>query len=95
MKFNEYQDPLTLINAPKLDTDFSQYVVINNLPRVEEAKAELLKKVLVKLTDAKGITINPAELEMPLRGKDTYGCAFLRMKSEKEANELISKIDGL
>lgn len=39
---NAVEDPRKLSDAPKLDTDFSKYFLINNLPKCDEAKSKKL-----------------------------------------------------
>lgn len=41
-------DPLAKENAPKLDEDFKEYFVINNLPKCAEEKIAKLKGVITK-----------------------------------------------
>ena len=43
-------DPLKQANAPKLNDDFSNIFVINNLPKCEEAKVSKLKGLIIKTT---------------------------------------------
>lgn len=78
-------DPRTKPEAPKLNEDFSKYFVVNNLPKCDDAKAQKLKALLVKLLDKKNITISDADITMPFQGDTTEGVAFILCKDEEQA----------
>lgn len=82
---NSVEDPIkTHPNAPKLDTDFSKYFLLNNLPKCDSAKAPKLKTLLVKLFTKKNIVITEDDINMPMgNGGLTEGCAFILASNEE------------
>jgi hypothetical protein len=45
----DLKNPLESKEAPKLDSDFSKYVLMNGLPKCDEAKSVKLNKLLIKI----------------------------------------------
>lgn len=80
-------DPLLLPNAPKLNDDFSNYFVINNLPKAEEAKVGKLKALIMKSTAKNNLNVQEENIEIPLDSetKKTFGVAYVRMNNEENA----------
>lgn len=80
-------DPLLNPNAPKLDEDFSNYFVINNLPKCEEAKVSKLKGMIIKSSAKQNLTVTEDSIDMPMdpATSQTYGVAFIKMKNEENA----------
>ena len=84
------QDPLLQPDAPKLDDDFSNYFIINGLPIIkkeEEAKIDKLKGYIKKQLGENGIQVEFDDMDISFdeAKKQTYGTAFLKMRSEEEA----------
>jgi hypothetical protein len=50
-------DPLTLSDAPKLNDDFSNYFVINNLPKCKEDKIPKLVVLIESTLGKKNLKI--------------------------------------
>lgn len=65
---NAYQveDPRKKPEAPKLDDDFSKYLVINNLPICDAEKSKKLIQLLIKLYQKKELTFSESDITMPL-----------------------------
>ena len=58
-------------SAPVLDNDFSKFVLLNGLPKVNEEKSEKLKKLIVKLFKKKSnIEITEDKVEMKFDSAD-------------------------
>jgi len=57
------QDPLTLKEAPKLDPDFSKFIIMNGLPKCDVKKSEKLTALLVKLFNKKNFTITEQSIQ--------------------------------
>lgn len=84
----EYEDPLKHPEAPKLDTNFSSYFLLCGLPKVEEAKCDKLKQVLVKIFTNKNVDyVHEDDIKMLVdksTGK-TYGTGFIKCEDEQKA----------
>jgi len=80
-------DPLLLPNAPKLDEDFSNYFVINNLPKCEEAKVAKLNDLIKKTLQKQNLFIKDEDIDMPIEpaSEKTFGVAFIKMNNEENA----------
>ena len=58
-------------SAPVLDNDFSKFVLLNGLPKVNEEKSEKLKKLIVKLFKKKSnIEITEDKVDMKFDSAD-------------------------
>ena len=80
------QNPRTLPDAPKLDEDFSKYILINNLPKCDAEKSKKLTQLLVKLYQKKNFNIDESSITMPLNDAGmTDGVAFVLATSEEQA----------
>lgn len=77
-------DPLTLTDAPKLNDDFSNYFVINNLPKCKEDKLPKLIDLIEKALNKKNLKVDPTDIEIPINPKtnETDGVAFVKMTNE-------------
>ena len=90
-KAMDASDPLLLPNAPKLNDDFSNYFVINNLPTIkkeEEAKVDKLKALIQKVLKQHELNdVDNDDIEIPFNEENTltFGTAFLKMKNEEQA----------
>jgi len=80
-------DPLSDPNAPKLDEDFSNYFVINNLPKCEEKKVDKLKGMIIKASTKQNLVVTEESIDIPMdpATNETYGVAFIRMNNEENA----------
>ena len=80
-------DPLLNPNAPKLNDDFSNYFVINNLPKAEEAKIVKLKALIMKSTAKNNLQVSEDQIDIPIdpETNKTYGVAYVRMNNEENA----------
>ena len=80
-------DPLGNVNAPKLNEDFSNYFVINNLPKCEEAKVVKLKGLIIKSSTKQNLAVTEENIDIPINPEDnmTYGVAFIKMNNEENA----------
>ena len=58
--------PLSRPDAPKLNEDFSNYFVINNLPKVPDEKIPKLVMLLQKSLQKKNLKIEDSAIEMPI-----------------------------
>lgn len=47
------EKPDEMKDAPKLDSDFSKWVLINGLPKCNEEKSKKLTKLIIKLFEKK------------------------------------------
>ena len=80
-------DPLDDTNAPKLDEDFSNYFVINNLPKCEENKIDKLKGMIIKASQKQNLNVTEESIDIPIdpSTNQTFGVAFIRMNNEENA----------
>lgn len=62
--------PEEMPNRPKLDDDFSRFVVINGVPKCDTKKSEKLTALLIKLFSKKAITIDADNIEHNFDGAD-------------------------
>lgn len=81
------KDPLSAANAPKLNDDFSNYFVINNLPKCEEAKVNKLKGLIINITTKQNLNVTEESIDIPIDASTdkTYGVAFIKMNNEENA----------
>jgi len=89
-------DPQTLPDAPKLDADFSNYFVINNLPKCKEEKIAKLATLIESTLKKKALKIELNDIEIPINEEtqETDGVAFIKMKDEESARLGVSIFDG-
>ena len=80
-------DPLDAANAPKLNEDFSNYFVINNLPKCAEEKIAKLKGLIIKASTKQNLNVKEENIEIPIDGttNETFGVAFIEMNNEENA----------
>lgn len=78
-------DPLTLPDAPKMNDDFSNYFVVNNLPKCKMEKLPKLTTLLESTLKKKNLKINTEDIEMPINPEtqETDGVAFIKMANEE------------
>jgi len=89
-------DPLTLADAPKMNDDFSNYFVINNLPQADESKVPKLLTLIESTLAKKGLKIEQGDIDIPINPetKVSDGVAFVKMKNEETARICVSIFDG-
>jgi hypothetical protein len=89
-------DPLTLPDAPKFNDDFSNYFVVNNLPKCKEDKIAKLVTLIESTLKKKLLKIDPADIEIPINEAtgETDGVAFVKMANEESARLGVSIFDG-
>lgn len=80
-------NPLDASNAPKLNDDFSNYFVINNLPKCAAEKLPKLESLIRKTLEKQNLKLDEDALDIPLdpATSQTYGVAFIRMNNEENA----------
>lgn len=90
------QDPLSLTDAPKMNDDFSNYFVINNLPKCKEEKIPKLVSLLEATIKKKNLKINDGDIDIPINPdtQETDGVAFVKMSNEENARIGVSIFDG-
>jgi translation initiation factor 3 subunit B len=83
-------------DAPKFNDDFSNYFVISNLPKAEEAKVDKLKGILTKALTAKHFKVANEDIDMPLdvETQKTEGVAFVKMSNEDNARIGVAIFNG-
>ena len=89
-------DPLTLPDAPKLNDDFSNYFVINNLPKCKEDKVPKLVTLIESSLKKKNIKVTPEDIDIPINPttEETDGVAFVKLSNEENARIGVSIFDG-
>lgn len=83
--------------APKLDDDFSKYIILNGIPKCDEKKLEKLnQKVLMKLLSKAGSPIEESAIEHMWDDahEKTVGCCFINFKNEEMAKIAAMKLNG-
>jgi hypothetical protein len=73
-------------NRPKLDDDFSKFIVLNGLPKCDAKKSEKLMGVLIKLFGKKNFTLAEDAIEFNWDDAEpamTTGQAFVQMKNDE------------
>ena len=77
----DLQNPLEEKEAPKLDTDFSKYIILNGLPVCDEAKCVKFSKLLIKIFAKQKVEITEEDIEYNWEGeaeeRKTTGQAFI------------------
>ena len=66
MESAKFVEPLNNANAPKLNDDFSNYFVINNLPKCEESKVSKLKGLILKTTTKQNLNVTEEGIDIPI-----------------------------
>jgi len=89
-------DPLTLPDAPKFNDDFSNYFVINNLPKCKEDKIPKLVALIESTIKKKHLKIEEGAIDIPINKAtdETDGVAFVRMSNEENARFGVAIFDG-
>jgi hypothetical protein len=85
-KAMQVTDPLLNSDAPKLNEDYSNYFVINNMPICkEEAKVEKLKALVVKGLKKSELSVEEDKINVPFdpETNQTFGTAFVEMANEE------------
>jgi len=89
-------DPLLRPDAPKFNEDFSDYFVINNLPKCKEAKIPKLVTLIASTLAKKNLTIAEEKVSIPINPEtqETDGVAFVEMNNEENARIGAAIFDG-
>lgn len=64
------ENPNEMAGAPKFDDDFSKFILLNGLPKVDEKKGEKLKALLIKLFSKRGYNISDDKLDLKFDTSD-------------------------
>ena len=62
-------NPLEDAACPKLDSDFSKYIVVNGLPICDSEKAKKLIKLLIKIGEKNNIIMKEENIEINYDGE--------------------------
>ncbi|CAI2387208.1 unnamed protein product [Moneuplotes crassus] len=92
-----FTDPMKLEEAPKLNSDFRNYVLLCGLPIVDEGKKEKLLKVIINVLKKKGFEAIDEENITILLKEDTgksYGTAFIKCDDETDAKLVQALLHG-
>lgn len=74
-----------------MDNSFLECVVVDNIPKVDEAKKSKLANVLNKIFSQIG---NIVKLEMPMKDGNSLGFAFIQFETKEAAKIAIDKVNG-
>jgi hypothetical protein len=81
--------------APKLDNDFSKYIILNGLPKCDEKKAGKLISLLIKLFAKRQFNIAEDSIEMNYDSeKITTGQCFIKLGSDEQAKISAALFNG-
>lgn len=85
----EFKEP-----EPKLDLDFSSFIIIDNLPKATKDKVSKLEALIAIILSLKD-TVQVLRVEISTNSEgDCAGYGFAQFKDEKTAREVVQKIDG-
>jgi hypothetical protein len=95
-KAQDVEEPEELKECPKLDNDFSRYILINGLPKCDEVKVVKLTKLLISLFDKKNFKISEDNIEMSWDDEHvkTTGQAFIQLKTDEQAKIAAALFNG-
>ena len=81
--------------CPKLDDDFSKWIILNGVPICDEKKAAKLSGVIIKLFGKKNFVIEEKDIKMNW-GEDgnTTGQVYIQFKNEGDAKIASSLFNG-
>ena len=91
------ENPLELETCPKLDTDFSKFIILNGLPKAKPDKLQKLNDILLKILNEKlGCSIKEENIEHSFdeNGEKTTGTVFLQLRTESEAKITAQSLNG-
>ena len=95
LKSLNLENPLERLDCPKLDSDFSKFIVMTGLPICDEAKSVKLKALLVKLFSKHNFEISDEVIDMPFNDEGkTSGQAFIKLNTEEQAKISASIFNG-
>ena len=81
--------------SPKLDNDFSKWIILNGLPKCDEAKSKKLAQLLIKLFAKKNFNVLEENIEMNFAEDGmTTGQAFVQMKNDEQAKIASALFNG-
>jgi len=92
----EMENPEDLKDAPKLDNDFSKWIIINNIPKVNPEKAKKLVAVLVKLFAKRNFIITEEAIHLDFEGEPSLctGQVYIEMKTDEQAKIASALFNG-
>ena len=78
-------NPLDTAECPKLNEDFSNYIILNGLPKCDEAKSKKLVALLIKLFGKLKFVVEEDKIEMCWddSGEKTTGTVICQLKNEE------------
>jgi len=90
-------DPLGMTDAPKFNDDFSNYFVINNMPKVSQEKLPKLVGLIGTTLNKKKLTVEEENIDIPINPETntTDGVAFIKMRNEEDARLGVTTFDGI
>ena len=89
--------PSELPDRPKLDDDFSKFIVLNGLPKCDAKKSEKLNALLVKLFGKKNFILADDAIEHHWDDAEppmTTGQAFVQLKNDEQAKVAAALFNG-
>lgn len=74
-------DPISLTDAPKFNDDFTNYFVVNNLPKCKPDKIPKLRALIETSLKKKNLRFDEDAVDIPLNSTtgESDGVAFIRM----------------
>lgn len=79
------------IEVPPIDTTFPECILVDCIPKVDEAKKPKLLNVLKKIFSQVGEIVN---LEMPMDGAMSLGFAFIEFHAAQAAKLAVERVNG-
>lgn len=89
--------PQELPDRPKLDDDFSKFIVLNGLPKCDLKKSEKLKALMIKLFAKKNFILTEDAIEHNFDDAEppmTTGQAFVQLKTDEQAKIAAALFNG-
>ena len=92
------ETPNEMSDAPKLDSDFSKWVLLNGLPKCNEEKSKKLTKLIIKLFDKKQFNVAEEMIQHHFNDNEekpeTTGQCFILMKNDEQAKIAAAIFNG-
>lgn len=79
-----------------MNEDFSNYFMINNLPKCKPEKVPKLVTLIESTLKKKNLRVEPDNIDIPLDEStgETYGVAFVQMSNEENARFAAAIFEG-
>mgnify|MGYP000120054897 CR=1 FL=1 len=87
---NSYKEP-----PPVFEMNWSNRVIVSNLPVVGNEKKDLLVKVIAKVLSKAAHPIDTQAIEMPMQDNSSQGFVFITYPNEEEAKTAVQKCNGI